>query len=153
MFVEALTFAEQRTVAGMTWPVLPSPSRGCPGESGSFSGVLAELVEHANPSGRRIGIHACPRAKQFQAAGLREALLRRLADPDPWVRYDAAWTVREAGYDGLDIREALGVLAAGVTLSDDLQRLKADSHNAVLAARVRAKEALDALPPPLVRSA
>lgn len=109
--------------------------------------ALAELVAHTNPSRRRLGIHACRRARRFQLGGQRDALLRCLADTDPWVRYDAAWTIHEAGYHGPDVRDALGVLAAGVDLPADKQRLADNPSDAELAARVRAREALDALPP------
>ena len=146
VFAEVFAVAELHPVQGIDMARLALALAGLPRQEQVVGRVLAELVEHTNPSRRRIGIHACRRAKRFQAAGLRDALVRRLADPDPWVRYDAAWTIHEAGYDGPDVRAALDELAAGVSLSRDRKRLTANPSNAELAGRVRAREALDALP-------
>jgi len=144
VFAKALEYAEHTPVAALHLAKLAIALAELPHKDRVVQRVLTELVEHPNPSGRRIGIHACRRAKRFQAVGLREALVRRLADENPWVRYDAAWTVHEAGYDGSDVREALGSLAAKVSLPRDKKRL-ANRSNPELAARVRAREALDAL--------
>lgn len=107
--------------------------------------VLAELVDHEDMHVRRVGVHACRRIGRFQLPGVREAVLRRLADENAWVRYDAAWTAHDAGYDGPDVRELLDGLAAGIRLPEDEERLRSNPSNADLAARVRARQALDAL--------
>jgi hypothetical protein len=107
--------------------------------------LLAELVDNDNASLRRIGIHACRKIGHFQVRGLRDALLAKLADPNPWVRYDAAWAVKDAGYDWKDVRDALAVLAADAKLPEDEQRLKENASNAQLAAKVMARVALDVL--------
>jgi hypothetical protein len=60
------------------------------------------------------------------------------------VRYDAAWTIWDAGYDGEDIRAALAQLAGETKLPEDELLLK-KSSNAELSARVEARQALDAL--------
>jgi hypothetical protein len=145
VFAKALEYAEHTPIAGLHLAQLATALSGLPHKDRVVQRVLAELVEHPNPSGRRIGIHACRRIGRFQAVGLREALVRRLADGDPWVRYDAAWAIHDAGYDGPDVREALGVLASGVRLPADETRLRASPSDAVLAGRVRARQALDAL--------
>jgi hypothetical protein len=107
--------------------------------------VLAELVDHDNPSLRRIGIHACRQIGLFQAPGLRSALLSKLSDPVAWVRYDAAWAVKDAGYDGKDVRDLLALLAGDAKLPEDEQRLQMRPSDAELAARVQARAALDCL--------
>jgi hypothetical protein len=107
--------------------------------------VLAELVDHDNPSLRRIGIHACRRIGVFQAPGLRAALLSKLSDSDAWVRYDAAWAVKDAGYDGKDVRDLLALLAGDAKLPEEEQRLQMRPGDAELAARVYARAALDRL--------
>src|SRR4029453_7758970 len=94
---------------------------------------------------RRVGIHACRRIGLFQLPGLREAILRRLADENAWGRDGAAGAAHEAGYDGPDVRELLGGLASGVHLAEDEERLRANPSDSDLAARVRARQALDAL--------
>jgi hypothetical protein len=117
---------------------LPNPDQVVPR-------LLAELVDHEDMHVRRVGIHACRRIGRFQLPGVREAVLRRLADENAWVRYDAAWTAHDAGYDGPDVREALGSLASGVRLPKDEERLRDNPSDSDLAARVRAQQALDAL--------
>jgi hypothetical protein len=107
--------------------------------------LLADLVDHDDMHVRRVGINACRRIGLFQIPGLRDAIVRRLSDPAHWVQYDAVWTVQAAGYDGPDVRRLLGRLAAGVHLPEDEERLKAGPSNAELAARVRARVALDKL--------
>jgi hypothetical protein len=117
---------------------LPNPEQVVPR-------LLAELVDHEDMHVRRVGIHACRRIGRFQLPGVREAVLRRLADENAWVRYDAAWTAHEAGYDGPDVRQLLSALASGVRLPEDEERLRANPSDSELAARVRARQALDAL--------
>lgn len=117
---------------------LPNPEQVVPR-------LLTELVDHDDMHVRRVGIHACRRIGLFQASGLREAIMRRLSDSNHWVQYDAVWTVQDAGYDGPDVREFLGRLASGVQLPEDEQRLKENPSNAQLAAKVRARVALDSL--------
>jgi HEAT repeats len=117
---------------------LPDPAKAVPR-------LIAELFDHRNADLRRIGIHACRRIGRFQSPGLRDALLHKFSDPDPWVRYDAAWAVKDAGYDGKDVRDALLVLAAGAKLPEDEQRLRENPSDARLAGQVQARQALDAL--------
>ncbi len=107
--------------------------------------LLAELIDHDDMHPRRVGIHACRRIGLFQFPGLRDAIIRRLADDNAWVRYDAVWTVKDARYDGPDVRRLLGGLASGVHLSEDEERLRANPSNSELAARVLAWSTLDSL--------
>ncbi len=107
--------------------------------------LLTELFDHDNMHVRRVAINACRRIRLFEIPGLREAIIRKLRDPNHWVQYDAVWTVQDAGYDGPDVRKCLRALAAGVKLPKDEERLKTGPSNAELAARVRARVALDTL--------
>ena len=106
---------------------------------------LMALFNHGNMHVRRIVINACRRAATFNVPGLREALTRKLSDPEAWVRYDAVWALQEAEYDSSEIRGCLDELSAGVVLPDDELRLSTRLGDAQLQARVRAKRALIAL--------
>jgi hypothetical protein len=145
VFAKVFAIAEEHPVSGLYLARLSVALAELPNRDQVVRRVLVEMVEHDNPSRRRIGIHACRRIGRFEAPGLRSSLLDHLADRDPWVRNDAAWAIKEAGYDGQDVREALGKLAGGARLPRDRQRSDADPDNATLAARVEAREALDAL--------
>jgi hypothetical protein len=145
VFGKALEYAEHKPIAGLHLAQLATALAELPNKNRVVLRVLAELVGHPNASGRRIGIHACRRAKRFDAAGLRDALIRCLDDSDPWVRYDAAWAIKDAGYDGPDVRTALALLASGIRLPEDETRLRANPSDAKLAAAVQARQSLDAL--------
>ena len=107
--------------------------------------VLASLLAHPSADVRRVGLGACRRMGAFAAPGLKGAAIEKLADPDGWVRYDAVWLIRDAGYDGPDVREALGRAGRGVTLPKDAARAEKEPSNADLRARVDARQLLDAL--------
>lgn len=106
--------------------------------------ILRELFDHTSFHVRRVAVTACRHIREFQVPGLREALVKKLADPEWWVRYDAAWTIRDAGYDEADVRKALSRLAKGITLADAEAELQ-KSSNPELHARVQARKTLDAL--------
>lgn len=106
--------------------------------------LLRELFDHESSHVRRVAVLSCQRIREFQVPGLQEALVRKLADPDWWVRYDAARTIREAGYDDDQVRKALTLLADEVKLPEAEAELQKRS-NAELSARVQARKALDAL--------
>jgi hypothetical protein len=145
LFAEVYALADQHGIMPIDMARLSGAFAKLPQREKVVARLLAELVTHDNSSLRRIGIHACRKIGRFQTTGLRDALLCKLSDPNPWVRYDAAWAVKDAGYDGKDVRDALAGLAADVKLPEDEQRLNANPSNGELAARVRARAALDSL--------
>ncbi|HJY75059.1 MAG TPA: M15 family metallopeptidase [Burkholderiales bacterium] len=107
--------------------------------------LIGELFDHQNMHVRRIAVIACRKSRAFEVAGLKEALTRKLADPEGWVRYDAAWAILEAQYDSSEIRAQLAALADGVSLPADRERLRRNLGDDELQAKVRAREALDVL--------
>jgi hypothetical protein len=107
--------------------------------------LMSALFDHDSSDLRRIAIHACRRAKVFDVPGLQKALIEKLSDEDPWIRYDAAWTIGEAGYDGTEVRKALTKLAGKTKLPRDEIARDKNPSNAELSARVQARKALDAL--------
>src|SRR5688572_14036933 len=102
LFLKVKAVADHYPVAPILMARFAAEFGELPRPGAAIPRLLRELVNHPNPSMRRIGIHACRRIARFDAPGLREALLGRLTDPDPWVRYDAAWAIGDAGYDGPD---------------------------------------------------
>ncbi len=119
---------------------------------------LKDLVEHEKPSRRRIGVTVCRVIGRFDVPGLREALLRRLADTNPWVRRDAVTAVGDAGYDGPEVRALLETLVGDRKSLDKASSelwMKSDVYgfisvgcnesNVGLWIRVLARQALDSL--------
>ena len=106
--------------------------------------LIAELFDHENMHVRRIAVNASRRSGAFDTEGLQVALTRRLSDPEPWVRYDAAWAVGEAGYDSPEIRAALIEEAANCTPDDD-RLLETHRSDDELQARVKARDVLQEL--------
>ncbi len=107
--------------------------------------LVADLFDHDNPQVRRIGLNAIRRSQRFTGPSLLPALLRRLADPEAWLRHDAVWVVQEAELDGAELRASLRRLAGGVQLPHDAVRARANPADAPLHAQVRARQALDTL--------
>src|ERR1043166_422181 len=107
--------------------------------------LIGELFDHQNMHVRRIAVIACRKSGAFGVPGLKEALTRKLADPEGWVRYDAAWAILEAKYDSSEIRACLAALADGISLPADRERVRRNLGDADLQAKVRARETLDAL--------
>lgn len=106
--------------------------------------LMSEAFNHANMHVRRIAINACRRSESFDIDGLSSALTDKLSDPSAWVRYDAAWTILEAGFDSPEIRFKLSQIA-GTPSVDDERLLKLDPGNAELQAKVSAQQALNKL--------
>jgi hypothetical protein len=102
-------------------------------------------MDHESSDVRRVAVGACGRIKAFETSGLREALIKKLADPTAWVRFDAVHAIRGAGYDGADVRKALTKLAKGVKLPRDEVAAGKETSNAELRAKVEARKTLDAL--------
>lgn len=107
--------------------------------------LIRDLFHHENMHVRRIAVNACRRSRRFDVPGLEAALTEKLADHEPWVRYDAAWAIKDAQYDNPRIRELLLKNAASVRLPEDEERLKGNRGNAELQAQVQARKTLDAL--------
>lgn len=112
---------------------------------GMVERLVADLFDHENAHVRRIALNAVRRAHGYRQADLAHALLRKLADPEPWLRHDAAWILHEAGLDSPYIRAALRQLAGPVMLPYDLHRARANPADGLLNAQVRARQALDVL--------
>ncbi|WP_231586370.1 hypothetical protein [Cupriavidus basilensis] len=112
---------------------------------GMVERLVADLFDHENAHVRRIALNAVRRAHGYRQADITLALLRKLGDPDPWLRHDAAWILHESGLDSPHIRAALRQLAGPVMLPYDLERSRANPGDALLHAQVRARQALDVL--------
>jgi HEAT repeat protein len=106
---------------------------------------LLGWTSHENFHVRRVGYHVIRRAKLFHPAGVTEALLRGLSDPEGWVRYDAAWALQERGQPEPAVLRALQKLAGRQKPLSDDEQLGIDIDDADLMARVQAANALAAL--------
>lgn len=111
----------------------------------AVAAILKKLFDHKSFHVRRVAVRACGRIQAFDAPGLQDALVKKLSDPEAWVRYDTVWVIREAGYDGPKVRKALAKLAKDVKLPQDEKRAERETSNADLRARVDARKLLDAL--------
>lgn len=107
--------------------------------------VIADLVDHANPQVRRIGLAAIRRSHRFGGQMLMPALLRRMVDAEGWLRHDAVWIAQEANMDGAELRAALRRVAGNVRLPNDAVRARANPADGPLHAAVRARQYLDVL--------
>lgn len=107
--------------------------------------VVADLFDHEDAQIRRIAVNAIRRTGRYDVPGLQAALIRRLADAEPWVRHDAAWVMQDSRMDGGLLRAALRRLAGNVQLPQDAVRAKSAPGDALLQAQVRARQTLDAL--------
>ncbi|CAG9179464.1 hypothetical protein [Cupriavidus pampae] len=107
--------------------------------------VITDLIDSDNPQMRRIGLHAIRRGRRFGGRLLMPALLRRLQDPEGWLRHDAVWIAQEAALDGGELRAALRRVAGGVQLPQDAVRARANPGDGMLHAAVRARQVLDVL--------
>lgn len=107
--------------------------------------LMSEYFDHPNMHVRRIAINACRRSECFTVAGLDAALVRKLKDEEGWVRYDAAWAIGDAGFDGPMVRQALEVAAGDTKLPEDAVLREESRSDSDVAARVKAKEVLRCL--------
>ncbi len=107
--------------------------------------LINELFEHPNMIVRRIAISACRHSQMFDVPGLKEALTDKLSDPEAWVRYDTAWTIREAKYDSPVIRQKLERNANGINLQSAKKQIEEQPGRADLQARIQAQETLNVL--------
>ncbi len=107
--------------------------------------IVTDLVDHENPQVRRIGLAAIRRSRRFGGRLLMQALLRRLADVEGWLRHDAVWIVQEGELDGAELRAALRRVAGNTKLPQDAVRARANPADGPLHAAVRARQVLDVL--------
>ena len=118
-------------------------------ESGSQNAVIskvrAELWDHENFHVRRVAVNSIRRIGRFDSVDLPGALIAKLEDPHPWVRYDAAWAIEAAGYRTPEAISALKKLAAGTQAPSREERDKISKSDASRMSKIRAAEALQKL--------
>ena len=107
--------------------------------------LMRELFDHPNFHVRRVGVNGCRRIGRFDIAGLDSALVARLSDPHPWVRYDAAWAVEAAELRSPEAIQGLLTLAAGTPVPTEEEEQKLSRGDAQIQSRVRAAKALEKL--------
>lgn len=134
---ERISAVDEIALAGQLAEMIDKP--------GMVERLVADLFDHGNGHVRRIALNAVRRAHGYRQADLRQALLRKLRDPEPWLRHDAAWVLHESKMDSPEIRAMLRQLAGPVQLPYDLTRARANPSDALLQAQVRARQALDEL--------
>lgn len=132
-----LTGAEEISLAGQFAEMITSQEEG--------DRIIADLVDHENPQVRRIGLAAIRRSHRFGGQTLMQALLRRLADVEGWLRHDAVWIAQEGQLDSAELRAALRRVAGNVRLPQDAVRARDNPADGPLHAAVRARHVLDAL--------
>lgn len=108
-----LTGAEEISLAGQFAEMITSQEE--------VDRIIADLVDHENPQVRRIGLAAIRRSHRFGGQTLMQALLRRLADVEGWLRHDAVWIAQEGQLDSAELRAALRRVAGNgsVCMVDD----------------------------------
>ena len=104
--------------------------------------LISTLFQHHNFHVRRVAVQAWRRIAVPNVRGLREALLQALEDPESWVRYDAAWAIREIGYRDEETLNFLSVVADGAIYPDDEAELEVDLSNSENRARLEAAQAI-----------
>ncbi|MDF3836519.1 hypothetical protein P3W85_26720 [Cupriavidus basilensis] len=134
---DRISAVEEIALAGQLAEQLEKP--------GMVERLVADLFDHENAHVRRIALNAVRRAHGYRQTDLTQALLRKLLDPDPWLRHDAAWILHEADLDSPQIRAMLRQLAGPVMLPYDQARARANPSDALLQAQVRARQTLDVL--------
>jgi HEAT repeat protein len=100
---------------------------------------LLVLAGHGNMHARRIALTAMRRMEAWDDPLVLDAFVRGLADPEGWVRYDAAWALGDSGTGDARALAGLAKLAKGAAstppLSDGAAR--AASQAAESLARLR----------------
>lgn len=81
---------------------------------------LFALAEHENMHARRVAFRAFHRMEAWDDPRVFEVLLRGLADPEGWVRYDAAWALGDSGTQDPRVLAALKKLARGAKRDHDI---------------------------------
>jgi HEAT repeat protein len=100
--------------------------------------ALLALAAHENPHARRVALIAIRHRKPWKQPGVIDALVAALADPEGWVRYDAAWALGESGIANKAVVAGLRALTKGAKKVEDIS--DADAQ-----ARAQAAESLAAL--------
>ena len=104
--------------------------------------LILTLFQHHNFHVRRVAVQAWRRIALSNVYGLREALLQALKDPADWVKYDAAWAIREIGYRDKEILNALAFVADGAIYPTDEAKLKDELSNSKNHAMIEAAQAI-----------
>ncbi len=137
----AVKLGEQRFIMPIDEIRLASEFAALPDQHEVVPRLVRELFGHSNMHVRRIAVNAVRRSQEFDVPGLADALTRMLSDPEPWVRYDAAWAIGTGGFDSAEIRRLLAIEASNCTAEDDDLRERSPG-DADVAARVRARDVL-----------
>ncbi len=104
--------------------------------------LISNMFKHKSVDVRRIALHACLRSQAYDVAGLKEAVAESLKDPHPWVRYDAAWVVKESKYSSPEIIENLNAIISKMLKEEADRRQKISASDAEASAVQRAYDAL-----------
>jgi HEAT repeat protein len=104
--------------------------------------LILTLFQHDNFHVRRVAVQAWRRIAIQNVNGLRDDLLQALKDPEDWVKYDAAWAIREIGYQDKETLNLLSVVADGAIYPDDEEELKSELSNSKNLARLKAAQAI-----------
>lgn len=115
-----------------------------PDKGATLEALLTRLFDHENFHVRRVGVNAARRIGNFEHPGLMEALVRKVADPHAWVRYDAAWALKDSKSTRPDVIRALEVLSADLRMTP-AERKAVGTSDPALRARIMATEALEEL--------
>ncbi|MBL8922446.1 MAG: HEAT repeat domain-containing protein [Myxococcaceae bacterium] len=106
---------------------------------------ILSWTTHQNFHVRRVAITTLRKMRAYGATGVLEALVRALGDAEGWVRYDAAWALRDRGGAEPEVIAALERLARGVPVPTEQEEAQLDIDDEVLMARVEAARALASL--------
>ncbi len=81
---------------------------------------LLALSQHENMHARRVAFGALRRLEAWNHPRVFEVFLRGVADPEGWVRYDAAWALGDSRTSDPRAMAALAALARGARPDPDL---------------------------------
>ena len=142
---QTLLFAERSSVMPIEEIELSVAFAELPDPHATIARLLERLLPHDNLHVRRVALNACRRIGEFEAPGLKEALVAALEDPAGWVRYDAAWALRDAGFRDEAVVAALERAADGAKYPEDEDVLTSNRGDSKNMARLEAAKALHAL--------
>ncbi len=109
--------------------------------------LISEGIGHESAQVRRIAIHACLRSKRYTVPGLKEAIAERLRDKNAWVRYDAAWLVKDAKYFSSAIVASLESMTKDISYEQAKSRQSKNPGDFDASSALQAYETLLAIQP------
>lgn len=115
-----------------------------PDKDTTISALLSRLFDHGNFHVRRVAINATRRIGRFQHPGLVDAFVNRLSDRHPWVRYDAAWALKDSKSARPDVVRGLELLSDNLRMAPS-ERQAVGTSDPSLRARLMATVALEAI--------